>query len=120
MPRILFVDDNQEFIGVVSPILNQVGYDVVTANNGAEAIDSFRKLSFDAVVTDLMMPDISGYELVKHIRETSNGSMPIIIAITGTSWEVDTTHFDLVLEKPFSIKKLISCLKDFENMRAIS
>jgi len=64
------------------------------------------------VVTDLMMPDTSGYELVRYIRDTSDGAMPVIIAITGTSWDVDKSCFDVVLEKPFPIKKLIAILKE--------
>jgi len=117
MPRILFVDDNKDVLETASSILNQLGYDVVTAVNGAEAIDRFNELSFDAVVTDLIMPGTNGFELVKHIRDTASGPIPAVIAMTGTAWNIDMTYFDLVLEKPFSMKKLIECLKDFENKR---
>ncbi|MBN1627830.1 MAG: response regulator [Deltaproteobacteria bacterium] len=121
MPRILFVDDNKEYLGIISSVLNKVGYDVVTAENGIDAIDKFDESSFDAVVTDLIMPGANGYELAKYIRDTSgDDGTPAIICITGTSCDIDRRSFDVFLEKPFSIKKLIGYLKDFENKKNCS
>jgi len=118
MPRILFVDDNKEYLGIISALLNKVGYDVLTAENGLEAINKFNESCFDAVVTDLIMPGANGYELAKYIRKTSGGDgVPAIICITGTSYDIDRRSFDVFLEKPFSIKKLITHLKDFENKK---
>lgn len=118
MPRILFVDDNKEYLGVIASVLNKVGYDVVTAENGVDAINKFDESDFDAVVTDLIMPGANGYELASYIRKTAgNDSMPAIICITGTSYDIDRRSFDVFLQKPFSIKKLISHLRDFENKK---
>lgn len=118
MPRILFVDDNKEYLGVISSVLNKVGYDVVTAENGLEAINKFDESDFDAVVTDLVMPGANGYELASYIRKTAGSdAMPAIICITGTSCDIDLRSFDVFLEKPFSIKKLVACLRDFENKK---
>lgn len=118
MPRILFVDDNKEFLDIASLTLKKVGYDVVTADNGTEAINKFNESSFDAVVTDLVMPGTNGYELAMHIRKTAkSGAMPAIICITGSSCEINLSCFDFFLEKPFSIKKLVGYLEDFENKR---
>jgi CheY-like chemotaxis protein len=117
MPRILFVDDNKDVLGTVSLILNKAGYEVVTAENVVEAINRFNESSFDAVVTDLIMPGADGHELARHIRETANGAVPMVIGITGTSWGIDMSCFDIVLQKPFSIKKLMEYLNNFENKR---
>jgi len=117
MPRILFVDDNEDFLVSASPLLNKAGYDVVTAENGLEAIDKYNGASFDAVVTDVVMPGANGYELVQHIRNTTSGAVPTVIGITGTSWGINLNCFDIVLQKPFSIKILIECLKAFENKK---
>ena len=117
MPRILFVDDNKEFLGVASPVLNKAGYDVVTAENGIEAINKFDESSFDAVVTDVVMPGANGYELVKHIRNTAGDTIPAVIGITGTTWGINLSCFDIVLQKPFSLRILIECLKAFENKK---
>ena len=120
MPRILFADDNKEIRGIISSMLDKLGYDVVTADDGAEAIKKFNESSFDVVVTDLMMPGTNGYDLAKHIRKKANGAIPTVIGITGTAWDVDLSFFDIVLEKPFSIKKLIKCINDLENKQELS
>jgi CheY-like chemotaxis protein len=117
MPRILFVDDNIDFLDICTPVLNKAGYDVITAENGVEAINKFNESSFDVVVTDVVMPGANGYELAKHIRDKSNGAIPAVIGITGTSWGINLSCFDIVLQKPFSIKILIECLRAFENKR---
>jgi len=117
MPRILFVDDNRDFLEIASLALKKVGYDVVTAVDGIEAISKYNESSFDAIVTDIMIPSANGYELAKHIRDTANGPYPVIIGITGTSYHIDMSCFDIVLQKPFYLKKLIECLKDCGNNR---
>jgi CheY-like chemotaxis protein len=117
MPKILFVDDNREFLEIVSSVLHKVGYDVITAENGIEAIGKYHESSFDAVVTDLVMPGANGYELVRHIRDTSMGAIPAVIGISGASCDINLNYFDIVLEKPFFLRKLIECLKDFEHKR---
>ena len=115
MPRILFVDDNKEFLGIASPVLNKAGYDVVTAENGNEAINKFNESSFDAVITDVVMPTTNGYELARHIRNTAGGEAPVVIGISGSPCDINLSCFDLVLQKPFYLRNLIECLKTFED-----
>lgn len=113
MPRVLFVDDNRDFLEIAALALKKAGYDVTTAEDGSEAINKYNESPFDAVVTDVMIPNLNGHELARHIRNTANGSPPVIIGITGTSYEIDLNCFDVVLHKPFYLKKLIECLKDY-------
>jgi CheY-like chemotaxis protein len=117
MPKILFVDDNKEVVEILSSILTEVGYDVIIAGDGAEAINRFDESSFDIVVTDLAMPGADGYELAKYIRASERGLRPSIICITGSTLDIDRSCFDHILEKPFSIKKFIECLRDFESKK---
>lgn len=117
MFRVLVADDNKNFLEIVAIMLAKVGYDVITAEDGVEAIDRFNGSCFDAVVTDLAMPGANGYDLARHIRETAKKITPAVICITGSIWNIDRSCFDIVLEKPISIKKLIEHLRDFESKR---
>jgi CheY-like chemotaxis protein len=117
MFKVLVADDNRNFLEIVETMLVKVGYDVVTAGDGAEAIDIFDGSRFDAIVTDLAMPRANGYELAKHIRDKTKDLTPVVICITGSGWDIDRSCFDIVLEKPISIKKLIEHLRDFESKR---
>jgi CheY-like chemotaxis protein len=117
MFRVLVADDNKDFLDIIATMLSKVGYDVVTAGDGIEAIDRFNGSCFDAIVTDLAMPRANGYELARHIRDTKSDASPAVICITGSAWDIDRSCFDIVMEKPISIKKLIDCLRNFENRR---
>jgi CheY-like chemotaxis protein len=117
MFRVLVADDNKDFLEIIAIMLAKVGYDVTTAGDGIEAIDRFNGSCFDAIVTDLAMPRANGYELAKHIHDTTRDVTPKVICITGSGWDVDRSCFDVVLEKPISIKKLIECLRGFESKK---
>ena len=117
MFRVLVADDNKDFLDIIAIMLVKVGYDVITAGDGVEAIDRFNGSCFDAIVTDLAMPGANGYELARHIHHTAGDVAPKVICITGSGWDVDRSCFDVVLEKPISIKKLIECLRDFESRK---
>jgi len=117
MYRVLVADDNKDFLEIIETMLAKVGYDVVTAGDGVEAIDRFNGSCFDAIVTDLDMPRANGYQVAKHVRDTTSDAPPAVICITGAGWDIDRSCFDTVLVKPISLKKLIECLKTFEHKK---
>jgi CheY-like chemotaxis protein len=67
--RLLLVDDEPDFVDVVSAWLAFKGYKVDTAKDGQEALVKLRKGSYDLVLLDLMMPRLDGYEFCRQIRE---------------------------------------------------
>ena len=79
--NILIVDDEEEIRGMLERHFTILDYDVVTAGNGKEAIDILSAKRIDIVITDLLMPEMNGIELLEFIHEDS----PMIhtIAITG-------------------------------------
>jgi CheY-like chemotaxis protein len=117
MFRVLVADDNKNFLEIMATMLIKVGYDVVTAEDGVDAIDRFNGSCFDAIVTDLDMPRANGYQVARHVRDTIRDVAPAVICITGAGWDIDRSCFDTVMEKPISLKKLIECLRDFECKR---
>lgn len=66
--KVLFVDDEVEFALVVSKRLRRLGYDVSTANNGAEALRLARTIEFDVAVLDLKMAGMDGLEVLRTLR----------------------------------------------------
>ena len=63
--RVMVVDDEENIREVLSNYLDSLGYEVVTATDGQDALNKFETGSFDLVVSDLLMPNIDGLELLK-------------------------------------------------------
>ena len=82
-PRVLLVDDSISVRRFVGRMLTVGGFDVVTANDGAEAIAKVTERRFDVVVTDLEMPRVNGYELIEDLRRrSSTRHVPVIVLTT--------------------------------------
>ena len=77
MSKILVVDDEEMMLMLARRILSQ-RYEVVTAVTGEEAIEIFERERPDMVLTDLMMPEMDGYELHRILQEKSSVPVPII------------------------------------------
>jgi DNA-binding response OmpR family regulator len=112
-PRILLVDDEQSIQTLLSYPLRKDGYEVVQAGDGREALVRFREQPFDLVVLDLMLPQISGLEVCRRLRERS--AVPIIM-LTARAEESDKvvgleTGADDYITKPFSLREFRSRVK---------
>ncbi|MFC1669493.1 response regulator [Spirochaetota bacterium] len=81
MIKILLIDDEESIVNVLSLSLRSDGYDVVTAYNGEESLGVFEKESPDIVITDLKMPGMNGFEVLKKMKEL-NQQVEVIV-ITG-------------------------------------
>jgi len=81
---ILFVDDDQQILDVVEAYLMRNGYTVDTINNGLTAIEMIQHKEYAAVFSDLIMPEISGLDLLKSIKEISPATEVIIVTGYGT------------------------------------
>ena len=110
MTRILVVEDEKSFSEPLAFLLGKEGYEVEVAADGNEAIAKFDKSGADLVLLDLMLPGISGTEVCKQIRATSN--VPIIM-LTAKDDEVDkVVGLDLgaddYVTKPYSSRELLA------------
>ena len=110
MIKILVVDDEEHIRNLISIILTSAGYDVVTAKDGEEGLRRFNESCFDLVVTDIIMPKYNGDEIARHIRN-SGKNIPVV-GITGTSWDIDRSCFDIIIDKPFTLDEFIECIKE--------
>jgi signal transduction histidine kinase/ActR/RegA family two-component response regulator len=107
--RILIADDEPAVRELLADILESEGFEVTLAENGTEALRLYDTRHFHAVFTDLGMPDMSGWELARSIRER-NTTIPLAV-ITGWgeavgSAEQEEAKVDWVVTKPFTIDRI--------------
>ena len=82
--KILVVDDEPEIRQMVVDFLRDVeGYDVVSANDGPQALELLAKEPFDLVLSDINMPGMSGLELLKNIKQKYENPPPVVMMITA-------------------------------------
>ena len=82
--KVLVVDDEEVIRDVCAQILTNEGYEVATASSGKQALRMVSEITYDAVVTDIMMPDMSGLELLEILRSTNLDVCTIVITGLGT------------------------------------
>lgn len=108
--KILVVEDDSDINGLLCKILIQNGYDVRGAYSGSEAKMCIEQFEYDLIILDLMLPGVSGEELIKEIRK--NYFMPIIVSSAKTSTEdkisVLRLGADDFIIKPFDINELLA------------
>ena len=107
--RILVVDDEEMFAQVFVDMLSECGHAVCIANSGREAIEQFKARPFDLVFTDLGMPEMSGWQVARSIKDIEPDT-PVVL-LTGWGMEVDEerlaeSEVDMVLSKPVKIEDL--------------
>ena len=108
--RILLVDDEQAVQTLLTYPLRKDGYEVVSAQDGREALDRFAEQRFDLVVLDIMMPRLDGIEVCRRLRARSQ--VPIIM-LTAKDDEIDKVlglemGADDYITKPFSVREFRS------------
>ena len=111
-PRVLVVDDDRAIRVLVARIVERAGFPVDTAADGAEAIEKIRTTRYAVCVIDLMMPNVSGYEIVEFIAgHCSVPDRPAVIVITAVAESSAIVRLDgrivhSVVRKPFDISVL--------------
>jgi two-component system OmpR family response regulator len=114
--KILVIEDEQNLLEVIRDYLLRESYDVITALNGVDALKAFEQEAPDFIITDLMLPDISGEEITAIVRKTK--TIPIIM-LTAKSQTEDringlTVGADDYITKPFSLRELVLRVKNLE------
>jgi DNA-binding response OmpR family regulator len=112
--KILVAEDEKMMLKAISFKLQKEGYEVVTAEDGRQALDLLQQQHFDVVVTDIMMPFASGLEIVTSIREKSSAIKIILLSSLGqeaTVVKAFSLGADDYMTKPFSPNELIVRVK---------
>lgn len=110
--RVLVVDDEKEIVALVAYHLAKAGYQVVTASNGQDALEHARREQPSLVVLDLMLPGISGFDVLEQLRADDRTKDVAILMLTARREEPDRIRglslgADDYLTKPFSPEELV-------------
>ncbi len=110
MTTILVIDDEVTILNMLKAALTKFGYHVLTAQNGFKAIRILDEIYVHLIITDVVMPDLDGTELVRLIRNTRHHYIPVI-GMSGIPSMLENTNFDAALHKPFSMITLAEVVK---------
>ena len=109
MKKILVIEDNPMVVKSLEFKLKKDGYEVIIAEDGRDAMKKLEDDSFDLILTDLMLPFISGTQLIEYIKEKTP-DIPIIVLSTSTQEDIITDAFNMGVDdfitKPFSPNEL--------------
>jgi PAS domain S-box-containing protein len=113
--RILVVDDIRDNRGLLRDLLQSVGFEVREARNGKEALAAFAEWSPHAVLMDMRMPVMDGYEATRRIKASEAGRDTPVIAVTASAFreseaEILQTGVSAYLRKPFKVEELYDIL----------
>ena len=121
MTRILVVEDEESYRDPLTYQLQREGYEVVASPNGTDALERFAEGGFDLVLLDLMLPGVSGTEVCRTIRLTSD--VPVIM-LTAKDDEIDKVvglelGADDYVTKPYSSRELLARVRAVLRRRAV-
>ncbi len=111
--RVLVVEDEESFVDALTIGLQREGFDVTAARDGVEALSAFRPGDCDVVLLDLMLPRLSGLDVLRSLREVSD--VPIII-VSAKGEEVDMVLLleigaDDYVTKPYRLRELVARIR---------
>lgn len=111
--RLLLIDDDPNLILLVKDYLEFRGYEVITAENGQEALEVLQKETPDMIICDVMMPQMDGYTFVEHVRKDSRTSWIPVLFLSAKGQSQDrvkglNTGADVYMVKPFEPEELVA------------
>jgi DNA-binding NtrC family response regulator len=113
--RILAVDDDENILKVVKAILQEKGYEVETAQTGAEGIKKTKENTYDLMLIDIRLPDMEGTELLTRVQDTKPKIRKIIVTgyptLQNAVLAVNKAA-DAYVMKPFDVDNLLNTIED--------
>jgi two-component system alkaline phosphatase synthesis response regulator PhoP/two-component system response regulator VicR len=116
-PKILLVDDEADIVTIVRMRLESVGYEVVVATDGKEALNAARTIKPDLIILDLMLPTMDGFSVARMLKYDARYKNIPIIMLTAKAGEYvrktgEQVGIDAYFTKPFDAVKLIAKIKE--------
>ncbi len=119
MKQIMVVDDEKNLRTLLGEVLENEGFEVITAESGMECLKKLKKAKPDIIIMDMMMPKMSGYDTIRKIREDPKTKDLRIIVLTASRVEeaslYELSKFKILdyINKPFDIKEIVEKLKSY-------
>jgi len=121
--RILVVDDDRDDLKMISMILEPEGYQVVTAENGAQALEKVESENPDLILLDVMMPELDGFAACAKLKSSPERKGIPVILLTGVAKQITKTRYPIngvlraeaeeYLEKPFEPEELLKVVASY-------
>lgn len=112
-PPVLIVDDEPQILSLLRDVLEDEGFTVITASNGAAALYLIQQTPITLVLTDLMMPVVSGLELARQLHSNPHTSnIPLLLMSAALPQQPDPI-FAAVIHKPFAIEAVVRIVHQF-------
>ena len=110
MMKILIAEDDRELLQLFSHVLTKHGYTVTGAANGQQALDAMDTGYFDMIISDIMMPEMDGYEFVRQLREAGNAT-PVLMITAKDAFDDMRIGFqsgvDDYMIKPINVNEMV-------------
>ena len=113
---VLVIDDDERVRTLLRDILRFAGYGVIEASDGKSGVRYLEKGGFDMVLTDLGMPEMNGWEVVKMIKKETPQIPVVLITGWGTNLDeekVKESGVDGIIGKPFQVNEVIEAVEQF-------
>jgi len=120
--RILVVDDNRDAASSLAMVLRAAGHAVITGHSGEDALEIGAQEKPDAIVLDIGMPDMNGYEVARRMRRTEWGKSVLLLAVTGWGQKEDVQRafgagFDFHMTKPADPEGIEHLVEQYLSLR---
>ena len=111
--RILLVEDDKALRRYMEVTLERAGYEVLQASDGLEAMKLVASASVDLVITDAMMPNLSGHELCRFLRNSPKLAHIPIVLLSGSEKDAGLQGgpADVFFSKPVAVEELLDCIE---------
>lgn len=117
LKSILVADDDPTIRALISECLTSIGYSVSCADCGAECLQKLKVSTPDIIILDMLMPDITGIEVVSQIRlSTQQAKLPVILLSADSQTAEKAIAADkstTFMQKPFALKDLLAAIESF-------
>ena len=114
--KVMILDDEKELMEICCEAFEMLGHEAMGFTSAAKALESLRKISYDAVIVDSQMPDMTGEDFFKLATKTLTANTPPFFMATG---KIDITEDDVkglgmkgLVTKPFDIEDLVEYVKE--------
>lgn len=118
MKTILIIEDDHHILLMIKRMLEPLGYEIKLASDGMEGMEMFRDFKVDLVITDIIMPEKEGLEIIREMRR-ERPKLKIIAMSGGGKISADNYletakifGAEIILEKPFTRKQMVSAVQD--------
>ena len=106
--KVLVVDDSEDNLLLMELLLQHEGYRVSSANSGTKGLEAVDKQLPDLIILDLMMPDMSGLEIIKHLKDRCySANIPILLLTANCEFKHADRNIDALCYKPFSFDSIL-------------